>query len=124
MGQDSLGAAGAGMILQDGTAGFGGDPGGGAGGTASLGGAGPGMSADGGGPDTGLPDAAFADDGDAGPLPPCAGGGSFAEPVVLAGLPSPPLFGPSPSADGRPVFFAASVELYSRLPAGRALQTL
>lgn len=110
LGGSELGSAGAGAVLQDGSAGSGGSLQGGAGGTGSPGGAGPSILEDGGAAPS-LSDAGTQ--GDAGWLPPCRGGGAFAEPVVLDGLPSPPLFGPSLSADGRTLFFAASGDLYS-----------
>lgn len=97
-------------------------PGGGAGGAESPGGAagGGGLPGAGGFPSGGS-DAGAAGDAGAGPgtdLPdagfpePCREPLSFDPPVLLSGLPAPPLFGPALSNDGLTLYFAANGDLF------------
>jgi len=91
-------------------------PGGGAGGAAPPGGAAGGGGLAGGpsdagaagdagdGPGTELPDAGFPER--------CREPLSFDAPVLLSGLPAPPLFGPALSNDGLTLYFAANGDLF------------
>src|SRR5688572_3667934 len=92
--------------------------GGGAGGVGSPGGAGGGGGSGGGATDAGS--AGDAGDGPGTELPdatpgfpgPCQEPLSFDPPVLLSGLPDPPLFGPALSSDGLTLYFAANGDLF------------